>query len=177
MLAKHGIPVHILEASDQLDQQPRAAIYGPPAIPDLARSGVLAEIDKRGMRTDTFFWRRFEDYSAIAGFDGGVMKDVDGEDQRTACLAMQELDEIMLDWFLTKYGGTVSWEHRVVDVGQDGDKAWADVETPEGPKRYEADYIVGCDGATSQVRKSLFGKEYPGWTWEEQIIATNVRTY
>jgi 2-polyprenyl-6-methoxyphenol hydroxylase-like FAD-dependent oxidoreductase len=33
---------------------------------------------------------------------------------------------------------------------------------------------LGCDGANSQVRKSLFGKEYPGETLHSQIIATNV---
>ncbi len=174
LLSRHGIPVHILEASHELDQQPRAAIYGPPAIPELTRAGVMEEIDRRGMRTDTFFWRRFEDYSVIAGFDGSVLVDVDGQDVRTSCLAMQELDEIMLDLVVNKHGGAISWRHRVVAVGQDADKAWADVETPDGPKRFEADYVIGCDGATSTVRKSLFGSEYPGWTWDTQIIATNV---
>ncbi|KAI5865754.1 FAD/NAD(P)-binding domain-containing protein [Durotheca rogersii] len=174
LLSKHGIPVEILEASHELDKQPRAAIYGSPAIPDLRRAGVIDEIRRRGMSPTTMCWRRFEDHSLIAGMDGSVLADVDGEDLRMACLVLDQLDELLLEVFLSKYSGKISWRHRVTGVGQDAERAWADVETPDGPKRVYGDYIVGCDGATSQVRKSLFGDEYPGFTWERQIVATNV---
>jgi 2-polyprenyl-6-methoxyphenol hydroxylase-like FAD-dependent oxidoreductase len=40
--------------------------------------------------------------------------------------------------------------------------------------RKDADYVVGCDGANSTVRRLLYGDSYPGRTWEEQIVATNV---
>ncbi|EOO00965.1 putative fad binding domain-containing protein [Phaeoacremonium minimum UCRPA7] len=79
----------------------------------------------------------------------------------------------MLDLFLEKYNGQVSWEHKVTGLGQDENKAWVDVETPQGNTKVEADYIIGCDGANSQIRKSLFGNEYPGFTWDAQIVATN----
>lgn len=174
LLSKHGIPVHLLEASDRLDDQPRAAHYGPPAMPDLYRAGILEEVRRRGMTLSTMCWRSPTDHSRIAGFNAGVLRDIDGQDLRTTCLVLQDLDQLMLDEFLTKYGGEVSWRHKVLDVGQDGGKAWCEVETPEGKKRVEADYVVGCDGANSQVRKSLFGDDYPGWTWDHQIVATNV---
>jgi 2-polyprenyl-6-methoxyphenol hydroxylase-like FAD-dependent oxidoreductase len=39
----------------------------------------------------------------------------------------------------------------------------------------EGDYVVGCDGANSTVRRKLFGEMvFPGFTWDEQIVATNV---
>ncbi|KAK7214894.1 hypothetical protein V2G26_002897 [Clonostachys chloroleuca] len=37
-----------------------------------------------------------------------------------------------------------------------------------------ADYVVGCDGANSVIRKQLFGADFPGYTWNLTIIATNV---
>jgi 2-polyprenyl-6-methoxyphenol hydroxylase-like FAD-dependent oxidoreductase len=174
LLSKHGIPVHILEAADKLDDQPRAAHYGPPAIPELRRAGILDEVRRRGMTLNGMCWRRFEDHSYIAGLNGRVISDVDGEDLRMTCLVLQELDKLMLDEFLEKYGGQISWQHKVVEVGQDDGKAWVDVETPEGPTKVCGDYIVGCDGANSAVRRGLFGNEYPGWTWDAQIVATNV---
>lgn len=173
LLAQHGIPVHILEGSHELDGRPRAAIYGPAAIPDLARAGVLDEIRRRGFSVNTMSWRRFEDHSFITGMDGQCVADVDGQDLRMACLVLDELDRLLLEEFLTKHGGSISWNHRVVDVGQDAESAWVDVETPEGKKKIHADYIVGCDGATSMVRKSLF-PDFPGFTWDQQIVATNV---
>ena len=68
----------------------------------------------------------------------------------------------------------MEWGSKVMDIGQDEDKAWVEVEKADGRKRFEADYVVGCDGANSQVRRCLFGKSFPGKTWDEQIVATNV---
>jgi 2-polyprenyl-6-methoxyphenol hydroxylase-like FAD-dependent oxidoreductase len=165
--------VAVLEASDRLDAQPRAAHYGPAAIPDLHRAGIMEEVRRRGISPTSMMWRRLEDYSVIAGMDTSVLDDVEGLDIRTASLVLQDLDQLMLDEYL-KNKGEIKWRHRVVDIGQDEGKAWVDAETPEGRVRIEADYIVGCDGANSQIRRSLFGKEYPGFTWDKQIVATNV---
>lgn len=60
-------------------------------------------------------------------------------------------------------------------IGQSEDKSWVEVQTGNELKRLEVDYIVGCDGANSQIRKSLFGDwNFPSKTWDEQIVATNV---
>ncbi|KAI8624194.1 FAD binding domain-containing protein [Xylariaceae sp. FL1651] len=174
LLSKHGISVEVFEASHELDKQPRAAIYGSAAIPDLRRAGIIDEIRRRGMSPTSVCWRRFGDHARITGMDGAAMADVDGEDLRMACLVLDQLDQLMLDEFLAKYHGRIHWKHRVLGTGQDETRAWIDVETPEGPRRFYGDYVVGSDGATSQVRKSLFGDEYPGMTWERQIVATNV---
>lgn len=174
LLSKHGINVTILEMSHQLDQQPRAAHYGPAAIPDLQRAGILDELRTKGLSLNTMYWRRFEDHSPITGFDAQVISNVDGNDWRPVSFPLQNLDQLMLDHFVEKYDGEVRWLHKVLDVGQDAEKAWVNVETPEGKETIEADYVVGCDGANSSVRKSLFGNEYPGFTWDAQIIATNV---
>lgn len=177
LLSKHGIPVTVVEMSHELDQQPRAAHYGPAAVPDLKRAGILDKIKSEGMSLDTMCWRRADDHGYIAGFNAQVIANVDGNDLRTVCLPLQDLDKLMLDLFLEKYNGNILWKHKVIDVGQDEKKAWIDVEAPEGKKRLEADYIIGCDGANSAVRRALFGNDYPGFTWDAQIIATNVSTH
>ncbi|KAM7218031.1 para-nitrophenol 4-monooxygenase [Rhypophila decipiens] len=183
LLIKHGIPVQVLEASHQLDQQPRAAHYGTPAIPEFRRAGILPQMRERGLILSTMCWRRPDTFEWISGFDArGVLDNVDGEDLRTHCFVLQDLDALMLEE-VRRLGGEVLFNHRVVKVEQDEGKAWLDVEVVEGEgdgekpvkekKRLEADYIVGCDGAGSVVRKSLFGDDFPGFTWDAQIIATN----
>lgn len=129
----------------------------------------------RGLILNTMCWRDPDSHDIIAGFDASrVLSDVDGQDLRTHCFVLQDLDQLMLERFTQQYGGEVCWEHKVVAVGQDKEKAWVEVETPEGKKKVEGDYVVGCDGANSMVRRSLFGDEFPGFTWDAQIIATNV---
>ncbi|GKT84713.1 FAD binding domain-containing protein [Colletotrichum tofieldiae] len=117
------------------------------------------------MTLSKFVWRRFDDHGVITGFDAGVLRDVDGKDLRTTCLVLQELDQLMLDEFLGKHNGSISWQHRVVGLGQDDRRAWVDVETPTARNEWKPTIFA--------VRKGLFGDEYPGWTWDQQIVATN----
>jgi 2-polyprenyl-6-methoxyphenol hydroxylase-like FAD-dependent oxidoreductase len=57
MLAKKGVPVHILESAAELDDSPRAAYYGNPAAFELQRAGVIDEIRKVGFDPVTTCWR------------------------------------------------------------------------------------------------------------------------
>lgn len=94
------------------------------------------------------------------------------------CLPLDKLGKVLYDTLKAQPTSTIKWQHKVTNIGQDAKKAWVTVETLEGLKRLEADYIIGCDGANSQIRRSLFGdSNFPGKTWDEQIVATNVCTF
>jgi 2-polyprenyl-6-methoxyphenol hydroxylase-like FAD-dependent oxidoreductase len=171
LLAKKGISVQTLDAADKLDTLPRATHYAPPAVYELIRAGVIDEVRAQGFIARTVCWRKL-DGTYIAGLDGSVL---DGDPDRLTCLPLDKLGKILLDNLVAQTTATVEWQHKVTSIGQDADKAWVFVETPAGTKRMEADYIVGCDGANSQIRRSLMGDlNFPGKTWDEQIVATNV---
>jgi 2-polyprenyl-6-methoxyphenol hydroxylase-like FAD-dependent oxidoreductase len=171
MLAKRGIPVQIIDKSTELDTQPRATHYGPPAMYELRRAGVVDDLRAQGFHPDGVCWRKL-DGTYLAGLDAKLLAD---DPDRMVCLPLNRLGMILMDHIGRQPTATVSWGHEVKSIGQDEDKAWVTVLTAEGEKRLEATYIVGCDGATSQVRRSLFGDwEFPGKTWDEQIVATNV---
>lgn len=172
LLAKQGVAVELLDAGVELDKQPRASHYASPAVYELARAGVLDDVKQRGFQLKSFAWRK-EDTSFIAGMDHTVLPP--DYPYKLVVLPLDQLGEILYQHLQEQPTAQVKWGHRVVHVDQDEKKSWVDVETPNGTERLEADYIIGCDGASSTVRRELFGPEYPGETLNAQIIATNVR--
>ncbi|GAB7349171.1 hypothetical protein MBLNU459_g8106t1 [Dothideomycetes sp. NU459] len=170
LLAKRGIPVQVLDLSNKLDEQPRATHYAPPAMYELRRAGVVDDVRKEGFIPKAVCWRKL-DGTYLAGLDGSVSDD---DPDRMVCLPLNKLGSVLYRHLSAEPLAKVKWDHKVTKIGQDDDFAWVDVETPEGEQRLKAKYIVGCDGANSQIRRSLFGDwEFPGRTWNEQIVATN----
>lgn len=163
--------VEVLEASDKLDQQPRATHYAPPAVQVLRRAGVIDRIREQGIYMKQVCWRK-PDGEYITGMN--LMDLIDYPD-RLACLPLNRVCPIIMEDLVKFPGATIKWSHKVTGIGQDDTKAWVEVQTPDGEQKLEADYIIGCDGANSAVRRGLFGKNFPGHTWDEQIVATNVR--
>jgi 2-polyprenyl-6-methoxyphenol hydroxylase-like FAD-dependent oxidoreductase len=96
---------------------------------------------------------------------------------RMTILPLNEILQIMYRHCMERGKGLieVKFNHQVVDVGQGEGKAWVDVEV-EGKerKRFEADFVVGCDGGSSTVRKSLFGRNWPGQTFDCRLLVQNV---
>ncbi|KAI4762466.1 hypothetical protein E4T52_05265 [Aureobasidium sp. EXF-3400] len=170
-LARKGIQTHVIDSEEALDDQPRATHYGTAAVHELARAGVLDDIQAEGLICRDFCWRKL-DGEVIAGLDSTIL---DGTLDQVTCLPLNQVSKIILKHILKLPAATVSWGHNVIDIGQTEEAAWVDVETCKGLKRLGADYIVGCDGARSIVRRKLFGTDnFPGHTLAEQIVATNL---
>jgi 2-polyprenyl-6-methoxyphenol hydroxylase-like FAD-dependent oxidoreductase len=89
-------------------------------------------------------------------------------------LPLNMLGKVLLGHAEKEDNITIKWNHKVVNVGQDTNSAWAEVRLEDGIElKISGDYLCGCDGANSRVRKSLFGDEFAGKTWDAQIVATN----
>jgi 2-polyprenyl-6-methoxyphenol hydroxylase-like FAD-dependent oxidoreductase len=172
LLSKEGITVRVLEKADQLDTNPRATHYGSPAVYELRRAGVLDDVQKQGFLPKGACWRKL-DGSMIAGINNTDMED---DPDSMVCLPLNYLGQILYRHLQMQPTATVDWQHTVTAIGQDEEKAWVHVTIPDGSSvKVEADYIVGCDGASSMVRRSLFGDQgFPGFTWDTQLVATNV---
>jgi 2-polyprenyl-6-methoxyphenol hydroxylase-like FAD-dependent oxidoreductase len=171
LLARKGVSVHVVEAAFGIDDRPRATHYGPPAVYELNRAGIAGEARKAGFTPRTVCWRKL-DGTFLGGLDGSIL---DGDPDRLICLPLEKLGQILENHLKAQPSATISFQHKVVSIGQDEHKAWINAETPEGLRTLAADYIVGCDGASSRIRRSLFGDmNFPGRTWDEQIVATNV---
>ncbi|KAE9371701.1 FAD/NAD(P)-binding domain-containing protein [Stipitochalara longipes BDJ] len=170
MLGQKGVKVTLLDAALSLDAQPRATHYAAPAVDELRRAGVLDEILSLGFIPNGVAWRKLDGTLLACMTPESVPKE-----NRMVCLPLDKMSKIVYSHLEKEPSVEVKWGHRVVGIGQSEESAWVEAQTDEGEKRLKADYIVGCDGGNSQIRRSLFGDmAFPGRTWDEQIVATNV---
>lgn len=172
LLANAGIKVTLLDSAPTIDDRPRAAHYAPSVIQVLRKAGVLEDVRRDGLIPGNMTWRKIDGTPIASLTDCSQSRSPDA----LTVLPLDKLGKVLLSHAEKNSNITIKWNHTVTNVGFDSRSAWAIILTENGTERkMEADYLCGCDGATSQVRKSLFGdKNFPGKTWDAQIIATNV---
>ncbi|KIY02277.1 uncharacterized protein Z520_02415 [Fonsecaea multimorphosa CBS 102226] len=179
LLSRHNIPSIVLESWDRLDERLRATQYGVPATKIFRHAGILDDIREQSITSfPSICWRRVSDHQKLTGIDLSVVKD---HPDRMTILPLNQIIQIMYRHCMEKANGLVEvkFNHKVVGTGQDDRSAWVDVEVgAEGEtkekKRFTADYVIGCDGGSSAVRKSLFGREWPGQTFDFRLLVQNV---
>jgi 3-(3-hydroxy-phenyl)propionate hydroxylase len=66
------------------------------------------------------------------------------------------------------------WRNKVTALEQHNDHVVLTIETPGGPYRINADFVVGCDGARSSLRR-MVGAEFAGQVFEDQFLIADVK--
>lgn len=168
LLAIAGIPsIKILERASRPSDDTRAVFYQPIAMREFQRAGIMDAVESAGFRPRKAMWR---DMSGEALFELPGTGMIALTQDNLAAIVQSELQ---------KYASAeLKWSHEVLALGEDHVKgvAWVDVQTLSGLQRLEADYVVGCDGGDSTVRKLLLGPgSMAGFTWEKHLVAADVR--
>lgn len=171
-LARAGIEVTLIDRENAIDSRPRAVHLTAPGIQIFRRAGVLEDVRRAGFLPKDWTYRKLDGTPIVTVEDIAVSK----SPEATIVLPIGMLCEILLSHAERNSKISLKWSHRVVDVGQDENSAWAVIKEQDGTeKRISGDFLCGCDGGTSQVRKSLFGdNRFPGKTWDVQFVATDV---
>src|ERR1700743_8842 len=114
LLVNEGAQVVLIEQEKKIWQSPRARVYLPQVMGTLAQAGVLDDVRKAGLVTQTGVeWRNASDHSVIASMDTSVLTPDDKpvESHRTAILLGQHsFAKILLDK-LSEKGATVLFGH------------------------------------------------------------------
>jgi len=167
--ARFGHQVTLLEAQAQVDDSPRASTTQPPTLEILAELGLIDEYIAQGLMSRTFqFWDRAR-LRLIAEFDFDRLRGetaypyvVQTEQHKLALMGIARLRAMP--------NAQVRMATKVLEIAQDA--TGATVQTESGELR--ADYVIGCDGGRSTVRKSL-GIEFEGFTWPERFLVITTR--
>jgi 3-(3-hydroxy-phenyl)propionate hydroxylase len=168
-LARFGHQVTLLEAQAEVDDSPRASTTQPPTLEILAELGLIDEYIRQGLVSRTFqFWDR-PAKRLVAEFDFERLRGataypyvVQTEQHKLARMAIARMR--------TMPNAKALMGVSVRNVHQD--ESVVTVDTEQGP--FTADYVIGCDGGRSTVRKSL-GIEFEGFTWPERFLVITTR--
>ncbi len=162
--ARAGHRVTLLEAESRIDDSPRASTTQPPTLEILAELGLIDEYIAQGLVARTFqFWDR-PTLTLVAEFDFERLRG------RTAYpyvvqTEQHKLVRMGLERLRRMDNVTVVLASRVLELSQDS----GGVTVISSAGNYKADYVIGCDGGRSTVRKSI-GVEFEGFTWPERFL-------
>jgi 2-polyprenyl-6-methoxyphenol hydroxylase-like FAD-dependent oxidoreductase len=171
-LARQGIEVTVLDSEPEVVRSPRAAVYFHTTLSILKKLGLSEEAHEIGLSSTEFRMHWLE--------SGEVMS----SDMRDALEPGQEFDhnlhfgqhilaELVMRHLARLPRTQVLWNHTVKALGQADGSARVAVDTEEGEVVFEADWVIGTDGARSTVRK-LAGLPFEGFTWPDRFVATNI---
>lgn len=152
-----------------MENSPRAAVYQPVAVQELDRAGILERCREIGTSSSKIAWRKLNG-EAIVEMSRAVSKE---EPYENLILGQHELAEVILEHFQECDKSRILFRHRVTALEQTSGGVTVTVDTPDGVQKFSASYIVGADGGRSTVRQ-LCGDPFEGFTWPQQIVATNV---
>jgi 3-(3-hydroxy-phenyl)propionate hydroxylase len=167
-LARQGIPVHVLEAEDHVNDNPRAATTHAATLEMLAELGLVEEVIRRGLIEPRFrIWDRAS-RELIVEFDFGVL----AHDTRFPYVVQCEQHKLA-DMAITRLRGfahaSTEFSTRVTGVEQFDDCVEASVEGNGGTRSVRGCYLIGADGGRSTVRKAL-GIDFEGYTHPERFL-------
>jgi 3-(3-hydroxy-phenyl)propionate hydroxylase len=172
-LSRRGVPVTVFEQEPAPVRDQRAASLHPSTLEMLDEIGVVRRILDKGLISTKYRYHDRVDGRVVAEFDLSIM----GDELRFPFVLQYEQYKLTASIFEAYADGDdfdVRFGHRLVGIAEDGDGVTLDVESPDGPQRHRADFVIGCDGGRSTLRR-LAGIEFEGFRYPEKFIkiATN----
>jgi 3-(3-hydroxy-phenyl)propionate hydroxylase len=164
-LARAGVQVTVLESGAGLAAESRASTFHPPSLEMLDELGVLDALLARGIRSQTFQYRDRRT-GPIAELDLSVLAGDTPYPFRVQC-EQSRLTPLLLERLLEHDGCAVAFGSPVTAVRQDASQ----VVVTAG-RDYRGDWLIGADGASSAVRKSL-GLPFEGLTYPERFLVVS----
>ena len=163
--ARKGMQVALFEAEREIDHSPRAATTHPSTLEMLAELGLLDEFQSVGLVARHFQFWDGATKTLVAEFDHEVLRD-----ETPYPFVVQTEQHKLCELGLRRLAAMPHVELRlgtgVTGLAQDAGGARV---TTEGAERHVFDYVIGCDGGRSTVRKCL-DIEFEGYTWPERFL-------
>ena len=169
-LAQRGQPVLLLDNDHRLSIGSRALCFAKRTLEIWDRLGVGKSMVDKGVSWNVgkVFFREQQVYQ----FD---LLPEEGH-ERPAFINLQQYycEAYLVERALQLPGIEIRWDNKVTAIATRNDGALLGIDTPEGPYRINADWVLACDGARSTLRQ-LMGLESKGRLFQDRFLIADVK--
>lgn len=167
-LAAEGIPVTVVEAQMEVVEDLRGSTFHPPTLSFLDRFGVTGKLIEQGLIAPHWQFRDRRQ-GEIATFDLSALANDTPHPYRLQC-EQWKLTRLLRDRLDASPDTRIIYGLRALAVEQTADDATLIAEREDGTQeRITGSYVIGADGARSNVRKSI-GVNFEGITHPELYL-------
>ena len=170
-LAAQGVRVVLLDDSDRIGEGSRAICFAKRTLEIFDRLGIGEGLVDKGVT-----WQRgrvFLGEGELYGFDllpegGHKMPAFINIQQYYVEAALAARAQALPDRI------DLRWRNRVAGVEPAADGVTLTIETPDGPYRIDADWVVACDGSRSPMR-GFMGLDFAGEVFDDRFLIADVK--
>lgn len=171
-LAKHDIPVVLLEKEASLPVDLRASTFHPISLDLLAELDrwVIEQMLEKGLQVPRYQYRDRRT-GETATFDMSLIADATAYPFRLQ-LEQYELTQLNCERLKSFEHVEVLFEHEVTGYEEHEDGVRVFVRTGDEEKTFDGAFVVGAEGARSVTRKTA-GLGYLGFTYDEKFLVVS----
>jgi 3-(3-hydroxy-phenyl)propionate hydroxylase len=169
-LALHDVPVVLIDDADRIGEGSRGICWSKRTLEILDRLGIGEHLVAQGVT-----WKLgkvFRGDELLFSFD---LLPEEGH-KMPAFINLQQyyLEKALVDRALELHPLELRWKHRLTGLDRLNDGVRLTIDTPDGPYRLDADWLIAADGARSTARR-LLGLDFAGITFEDKFLIADVR--
>ncbi len=169
-LAQRGVRVVVLDDADRIGEGSRAICFSKRSLEYWDRLGVGARMVDKGVVWN--IGRIFHGADQLYQFN---LLPEDGH-KMPAFINLQQYyaEAYLVDRVAELAAISLRWRNKVTALEQRNDQVVLTVDTPEGPYKLAASYVIACDGARSSLRQ-MVGADFEGQVFEDQFLIADVK--
>jgi 3-(3-hydroxy-phenyl)propionate hydroxylase len=165
-LVRQGVPVTVFEAGADLSEESRASTFHPPTLDMLDDLGAAKPLIAQGLVAPQFQYRTRG--GLVGQFDFAAIADVTRHPFRLQC-EQSKLTRVLHEQLRDNPDYRIEFGCRLAEVEQDGAAVHVVLARDGVMERRSARWLIGADGARSEVRRAL-GVAFEGFTWPERFL-------
>lgn len=169
-LAQRGQRVVLLDDADRIGEGSRAICFSKRSLEYWDRLGVGQRMVDKGV-----VWKVGKIFARDALLYQFDLLPEPGH-KRPAFINLQQYyaESYLADRTAELAAIDLRWSNKVTSLERHNDHCELTIETPDGPYRVSASYVVACDGARSALR-GMVGADFEGQAFEDQFLIADVK--